>query len=200
MVFIRSRILVIFYEVDYMQEIDALGRAPYDFFLKTAKNLPPEKLYSLLGALNVKYISSFSPLPEGEIELVRHFPEYPLWLYWVEQAVPRVYVVPVTEHETDPVKTLERLASKDFDRFANVILDQPISLPNQAGFQAEARFEGVRESGSEYPSFTESARHAGFSGLLLSRVECLCEWATSKSLSGESVFSRCAAVLGHAHS
>lgn len=128
----------IFYGVDYMQEIDALGRAPYDFFLQTAKNLPPERLYPLLGALNVKYISSFSPLPKGEIELVRHFPEYPLWLYRVEQPVPRVYVVPVTEQQTDPVKTLERLASKDFDRFANVILDQPMSLPNQAGFQAEA--------------------------------------------------------------
>jgi hypothetical protein len=148
----------IFYEVDYMQEIDALGRAPYDFFLQTAKNLPPERLYSLLGALNVKYISSFSPLPEGEIELVRHFPEYPLWLYWVEQPVPRVYVVPVTEHETDPVKTLERLASKDFDRFANVILDQPISLPNQAGFQAEAH---LKEYENQVVNIQASLNQAG---------------------------------------
>jgi hypothetical protein len=128
----------VFYGLDYMQEIDALSRAPYDTFLKTAKNLPPEKFYPLLGALNVKYISSFSPLPEGDIGLLSHLPEYPIWLYQVEQPIPRVYVVDSTEYETDPVKTLERLASKDFDRLANVLLDQPISLTNDAGFQAEA--------------------------------------------------------------
>ena len=129
----------VFYNVDYLQEIDALSRTPYDVFLKTAKNLPPEKFYPLLGALNVKYISSFSPLPDGDMNLARHFPEYPLWLYELEQAVPRVYVVPAAEHETDHGKTLERLASKDFDRFAKVILDQPIALADEAGFQAEAR-------------------------------------------------------------
>jgi hypothetical protein len=129
----------VFYDVDYMQEIDALSRAPYDVFLKTAKNLPPGRFYSLLGALNVKYLSSLSRLPDGEIELVRHFPEYPLWLYELERAVPRVYVVPAAEHETDPAKTLERLASKDFDPLATVLVDEPISLGNKAGFQAEAR-------------------------------------------------------------
>jgi hypothetical protein len=129
----------VFYDVDYMQEIDALSRAPYDVFLKTAKNLPPGRFYSLLGALNVKYLSSLSRLPDGEIELVRHFPEYPLWLYELERAVPRVYVVPAAEHETDPAKTLERLASKDFNPLATVLVDEPISLGNKAGFQAEAR-------------------------------------------------------------
>jgi hypothetical protein len=129
----------VFYDVDYMQEIDALSRPPYDVFLKTAKNLPPGRFYSLLGALNVKYISSYSPLPDGEIELVRHFPEYPLWLYELERALPRVYVVPSTEHETDPSKTLERLAAKDFDPSATVLVDEPISLGNKTGFQAEAR-------------------------------------------------------------
>jgi hypothetical protein len=129
----------VFYDVDYMQEIDALSRPAYDIFLKTAKNLPPGKFYPLLGALNVKYISSFSPLPDGDIELVRHFPEYPLWLYELEYSVPRVYVVPSTEQETDPGKTLERLASKDFDPLATVLVDEPISLGNKIGFQAEAR-------------------------------------------------------------
>jgi hypothetical protein len=129
----------VFYGLDYMQEIDALSRAPYDIFLKTAKNLPPEKFYPLLGALNVKYVSSFSPLPDGEIELVRHFPEYPLWLYELEQAVPRVYVVSAAEHETDPTRTLERLASKDFDPRENVLVDEPVSLGNEPGFQAEAQ-------------------------------------------------------------
>jgi hypothetical protein len=129
----------VFYDVDYMQEIDALSRAPYDVFLKTARNLPPGKFYPLLGALNVKYISSFSPLPDGDIELVRHFPEYPLWLYELEQAVPRVYVVSAAEHETDDGKTLDRLASKDFDPLVTVLVDEPMSLSNTAGFQAEAR-------------------------------------------------------------
>jgi hypothetical protein len=129
----------VFYNVDYMQEIDALSRAPYDVFLKTAKNLPPGKFYSLLGALNVKYLSSLSRLPDGEIELVRHFPEYPLWLYELERAVPRVYVVPAAEHETDYGKTLERLASEDFDPLVTVLVDEPMTLSNTAGFQAEVR-------------------------------------------------------------
>ena len=129
----------VFYGVDYMQEIDALSRAPYDVFLKTAKNLSPGNFYPLLGALNVKYISSFSPLPDGDIELVRHFPEYPLWLYELEQTVPRVYVVSAAEHETDHAKTLERLASKDFDPLVTVLVDEPMTLSNTAGFQAEAR-------------------------------------------------------------
>lgn len=129
----------VFYDVDYLQEIDALSRTPYDVFLKTAKNLPPEKFYPLLGALNVKYISSFSPLPDGDIELVRHFPEYPLWLYELDQAVPRVYIVSAAEHETEDGKTLERLASKDFDPLVTVLVDEPMSLSNTAGFQAEAR-------------------------------------------------------------
>jgi hypothetical protein len=122
-----------------MQEIDALSRARYDVFLKTAKNLPPGNFYSLLGALNVKYISSSSPLPDGEIELLRYFPEYPLWLYELEQTVPRVYVVPVAEHEIDQGKMLERLASKDFEPLATVLVEEPISLGNKGGFQAEAQ-------------------------------------------------------------
>jgi hypothetical protein len=129
----------VFYDVDYMQEIDALSRAPYDVFLKTAKNLSPGKFYSLLGALNVKYISSYSPLPAGEVELVRHFPEYPLWLYEVKRAIPRVYVVPAAEHEIDPGKTLERLASEDFNALATVLVDEPVSLGNNGGVQGEAR-------------------------------------------------------------
>jgi hypothetical protein len=134
----------VFHGLDYMQEIDALSRAPYDIFLKTAKNLPPERFYALLGALNVKYVSSFSPLPDGDIELVRHFPDYPLWLYELERAVPRAYVVPATEYEIDHTKTLERLASKDFDPAGSVLLDEPLSLGNKAGFQAEARIAEYR--------------------------------------------------------
>jgi Bacterial membrane protein YfhO len=129
----------VFYGVDYMQEIDALGRAPYDFFLQAAKNLPPEKFYPLLRALNIKYISSFSPLPHGHIELLSHFPDYPMWMYQVEQPLPRVYVVPASEYETDPVRTLERLASEDFDLLVTVLVNEPMSLSNTAGFQAEAR-------------------------------------------------------------
>ncbi len=129
----------VFYGIDYMQEIDALSRASYDIFLKTAKNFPPEKLYLLLGALNVKYITSFSPLPEGEIHMLRYFSEYPLWLYELRQVVPRAYVVPASEHETDPIRTLERLVSKDFDPMQNVLLEKLLLLDNKAEFRAEAR-------------------------------------------------------------
>jgi hypothetical protein len=148
----------VFYDVDYLQEIDALSRTPYDVFLKTAKDLPPGNFYSLLGALNVKYISSFSPLPDGDIDLVRHFPEYPLWLYELEQAVPRVYVVSAAEHETDHGKTLERLASRDFDPLVTVLVDEPMTLSNTAGFQAEAR---ILEYGNQLVTVQTSLDSSG---------------------------------------
>jgi uncharacterized membrane protein YfhO len=73
--------------------------------------------------------------------LLSHFPDYPMWMYQVEQPLPRVYVVSATEYETDSVRTLERLASEDFDRFAKVILDQPIALADETAFRAEAHIK-----------------------------------------------------------
>ncbi len=129
----------IFHAIDYMQEIDALGRKPYDLFLQVAKDLPPEKFYPFLGAFNVKYINSFTPLPDGEITLVRHFPEYPLWLYEIREPLPRTYIASRIKHEKDPVNTLNQLASREFNPFEEAVLDRPLSLPSNKNFQADAR-------------------------------------------------------------
>ncbi len=122
---------------EYMQEIDALSRRPYDVFLRVAKDLPPRELYALLGALNIKYVASFAPLPEGDLELVREFADQPVWLYQLNRPVPRVYVASSTRHEQDPVKTLELLASKGFDPFNEVVLEAPASFNGGTRFRAE---------------------------------------------------------------
>lgn len=126
----------IFYGFDYLQETDALGRQSYDFFLRLAKDLPPNRFYPFLGALNVKYISSSTPLPDGEITLLGHFPDYPLWLYRVDRTVPRVYIVSKVEVEKDPLKTLERISNADFDPLKEVILEQ--GLPNLQRYSVQA--------------------------------------------------------------
>lgn len=128
----------IFYGFDYLQETDALGRYSYDLFLRVAKDLPPNRFYPFLGALNVKYISSFTPLPDGKITLVGHFPEYPLWLYRVDRVVPRLYIVPKVVVEENPSTALGRLSSLDFDPFKEVILERPLSISPDKGFQAQA--------------------------------------------------------------
>jgi hypothetical protein len=130
----------VFYRVDYMQELESLRRKPYDMFLNVADHLPPEELYRLLGALNVKYLNSSQPLPEGEITQVRHFPEYPSWLYRINNPVPRAYIVPRAVVERDPTKILERLSSKQFNPLEEVVLEQPLSLGSMKDFQAEVRF------------------------------------------------------------
>ena len=128
----------ILYGFEYMQEIDALSRAPYDVFLKTAKDLPPEKIFPLLESLNIKYIASSSRLPKGDIVLIREFPEKPLWLYRLNRTVPRTYIASFVRHEKDPVKTLGQMASKTFNPFEEVVLHQPLSLPTNKRLQTEA--------------------------------------------------------------
>lgn len=129
----------VFHGFDYMQELDALGRKPYNLFLKVANNLPPERLYRLLGVLNVKYLNSLQPLPAGEITLLRHFPEYPSWLYRIDRVVPRTYVASKVVVERDPVKSIDRLSSAEFEAVREVVLEQPLSLPQTRGFLAQAR-------------------------------------------------------------
>lgn len=130
----------VFYGVDYMQELESLRRKPYDMFLNVGNKLPPERLYRLLGALNVKYLNSFQSLPERGVTLVHHFPEYPAWLYELNHPVQRAYIVPEALVERDPAKTLERLSSKQFDPFKEVILEQPVFLGSRKDFQAQVRF------------------------------------------------------------
>lgn len=120
----------VFDGVDYMQEIDAMGRWPYITFLDVGPALAPEARYRLLGALNVKYIVALKPLPpEKGITPVGEFPKYPSWLYRVERVVPRAYIVPDWAVETDFEKTLETLARADFDPLAKALLAEPPTVP-----------------------------------------------------------------------
>lgn len=127
----------LFHGFDYMQELDALRRWPYLVFLNAANKLPHEKLYHLLGALNVKYIVSFRELPGKGITLVRHFPEHPSWLYRIKRFAPRIYIVSKATVEKDPAKVVERLSSEQFDPLKEVILEQSLSMPAREKFRAK---------------------------------------------------------------
>jgi hypothetical protein len=129
----------IFHGFDYMQELDALGTKPYHLFLKVAQKLPAERLYLLLGRLNVKYLNSFRALPEGAVTLVRHLPEYPSWLYRINRVIPRTYIVSKVIVEGDPLKTLDRLSSAEFDPFTEVVLEQALPLSANKDFNSQAQ-------------------------------------------------------------
>lgn len=123
---------------DYMQDINALGKRSYNVFLKFSNQLEPEKQFRLLGALNVKYVVSFRTLRAPGITLVRHFPEYPSWLYKINHVVPRVYVVDRAEVEDNPAKILEKLSGKAFDPLQQVLIDEPVAKLNRHHFEARA--------------------------------------------------------------
>ena len=127
----------IFHGFEYMQEIDALGRWPYNNFLGFTRNLSPEKRFRLLGRLNVRHIVAFRPLKHEGVTLVRHFPEHPSWLYRIDRIIPRAYIASKVIAEGDPWKTLERLSSKEFDPFNEVMLDRPLSVPKKENIQAK---------------------------------------------------------------
>jgi len=129
----------VFHGFDYMQELDALRRWPYLAFLTAANKMPWDQLYRLLGALNVKYIVSFRELSGGGITLVHHFPEHPSWLYRLDRFVPRASVVARATQEKDPVKVLKRLSSEEFDPMREVFLEEPLPLPAQDDFRAQAK-------------------------------------------------------------
>jgi hypothetical protein len=128
----------VFYGVDYMQELDALMRRPYRTFLGVASNLPPPALYRLLGALNVRYLTSLQPLPDGDMTLVRHLAEHPAWLYRLNRVVPRAYIVGEVVVERDAVQTLGKLASEKFDPLRQVILERPLELGAAEDIRAQA--------------------------------------------------------------
>jgi hypothetical protein len=129
----------VFNGFDYMQEIDALGRWPYSLFLDVARKLSPDKRYRLLGALNVKYVNSFQPLSGEGITLLRHFSEYPSWLYRIDRVVPRAYLVPKVIVEKDPMRTLERLSDSDFDPSREVIIERSVSISPVKDLRREVR-------------------------------------------------------------
>ncbi len=130
----------LFYGFEYMQELDALGRKPYDRFLKIGNELPPDGLYRLLGRMNIKYVNSLHALPLGDISLVRHFPEYPSWLYKIDSVIPRIYVVPKAIVRNDYREILEQLSSEGFKPREEVILSEPLSLNAKEEFRGQAKF------------------------------------------------------------
>ncbi len=129
----------VFYGFDYMQELDALGTKPYHLFLKVAQKLPAERLYLLLGTLNVKYVNSFRALPEGAVTPIGSFPEYPAWLYRINRVIPRTYIVSKVIVEEDPLKTLDRLSSAEFDPLTEVVLEQALPVSANKDFDSQAK-------------------------------------------------------------
>jgi hypothetical protein len=121
----------ILYNVDYMQEIDALGRQPYTDFLYFANNLDLARQVKLLRTFNVGYLVSFRSLSDDGIYLAGEFPEYFSWLYKIERPLPRSYIVNKSVVETTPVRTLETLASPEFEPTQEVILDQETGIKSR---------------------------------------------------------------------
>ena len=128
----------VLYGFDYMQELDALRRGRYVDFLGIINGIPPENQYRLITAFNVKYLISLQPLPEEGIRLVRHFPEYPSWLYRIERPVPRAYVVHDVVVEKDRIQVVGRLSGRIFDPLKKVIVEQPLSMPAKDNFKGRA--------------------------------------------------------------
>jgi hypothetical protein len=129
----------IFFGFDYFQEIDAFSRWPYLSFLNFADRADPESKYRILGALNVKYVISFRRLPEGGINFLRYFPEYPSWLYKIERPVPRVYVVNQVIQEKNSDYILRRLSSSNFDPFQSVVLEEDLGIIPGRSLSATAK-------------------------------------------------------------
>jgi len=129
----------VYYGFDYLQDINALAKESYLQFLRFANQIEPEKQFRLLGALNVKYVVSFRPLEAQGITLVRHFSQFPSWLYKIDQVVPRAYVVHKAREERNYHKTLEALSDGQFDPTTEVLVDIPLpkSLSNDAPTDAK---------------------------------------------------------------
>lgn len=124
---------------NYVQDIDALARDSYDRLRAVAQELSPDRLYRLLANLNVQYLISQQPLSGESVSLVRYFPKYPLWLYRIEQVVPKAYIVPQSVYEVEPMKIIRRLAAPDFDPAKEVILERPLYLKASGSFDAVAK-------------------------------------------------------------
>jgi len=124
---------------DYMQELDALGRWPYLAFLGEARKLDRPRLFHLLGALNVQYVTALHALPEEGIATARAMPERYSWLYKIDKVVPRAYIVQQTVVEADARKTIARLASLEFDAAKTAVVQEGPALSASPGARANVR-------------------------------------------------------------
>jgi hypothetical protein len=129
----------LFHGLEYMQEFDALVRWPYNYFLYVGNSLPYDKVITLLSSLNVRHLVSFRPLPEHKnINLVKHFPQYPSWHYSLIRTIPRTYIVYRATTEKNPVRILQQIADRDVDPYSNVILNEAVELPATDNFERRA--------------------------------------------------------------
>ena len=131
----------VFQGLEYFQEIDALGRRSYADFLHFANGLEFSRQIQLLRAFNVKYIVSFRQLPEEGISLVSRFPEHFSWLYRVEKALPRAFLVNRTVVAKDRRKRLEELSSRQFDPQKAVVLEHDLSITGESPLSAFAHIQ-----------------------------------------------------------
>ena len=127
------------YGFDYFQDIDALGRRSYTDLLNFINNLPADRRGKLLGALNVKYVVAFHDLDVKGLSLVREFPQHYSRLYEVTGSVPRAYLVGRTTYEVDPMNTLRRLVSDEFDPRREVVLDAPVRRAREGSIDGDAK-------------------------------------------------------------
>jgi Bacterial membrane protein YfhO len=129
----------LFHGLEYMQEFDALIRWPYNYFLHVGNRLPFEKVITLLGSLNVRYLVSFRPLPDhNNLKLIKYLEQYPSWHYRLDRIVPRTYIVARVKEEKNPVNILTQLADGQFDPLTSVMLDDAVVLPESDHFSGKA--------------------------------------------------------------
>jgi hypothetical protein len=129
----------ILYGIDYMQEIDALGRKQYGQFLSFANRLDFDRQLRLLRLCNVGYLVSFRELSASGISLAGRFPRYYSWLYEISGSVPRAYVVnkgKVVKHSAD---VLPSLSDPKFDPAQEVVLEDDVVIKPNLPLQATAK-------------------------------------------------------------
>ena len=129
----------VLYGFDYFQEIDALTRQPYNDFLSFANLLPPAKRANFFRTLNIRYVVAFQALDIPGMRLIKQFPEHFSWLYEINDAVPRVYIVSQAVHEAQSARTLRILSSPDFDPQAQVLVNEEVPTAVDRAHSSEAQ-------------------------------------------------------------
>src|SRR5262249_3053653 len=107
--------------------------------LNFINDLPADRRGKLLATLNVKYVVAFHDLDVKGLKLVREYPEHYSRLYEVDASVPRVYLVGRATHEVDPMNTLRRLVSDEFDPRREVVLDAPTYQAREGSIDGETK-------------------------------------------------------------
>jgi len=128
----------ILYGLDYMQEIDALGRSPYAQFLNFANELSLEHQLKLLSLCNVGYVVSFRARFSNGITLVGRFPEYYSWLYKIDRPMPRAYIVNRIKNASSSENVLAMLVDSQFDPMSEAIVAGPATVTSGRALRATA--------------------------------------------------------------